>query len=76
MRLVLEGLTGTGKTQTLAALRRLRALPAAFVPEEETFGDLMDEIDSGAAPPEFLVRRLVAACERLERDALERVVRC
>jgi hypothetical protein len=70
MRVVLEGLTGTGKTHTIAALGRLGALPAVLVPEDETFGDLTDELDSGAVEPRVLVRRLMAACERLEREQL------
>ena len=49
MRVVLEGLTGTGKSQTLAAMARLGLTPARVVPEEETFGELMDEVAAAEA---------------------------
>jgi hypothetical protein len=46
--LILEGITGAGKSSTLAALARCRSRPpwleaARIVPEEETLGELMAE---------------------------------
>ncbi len=68
MRIILEGLTGTGKSHTLAALQRLHLAPSLIVPEEETFGDLMAELATAALPPEVLVRRLRTICDALPRD--------
>jgi hypothetical protein len=71
MRVVLEGLTGTGKSQTLAAMRRLGLLPARVVPEEETFGELMDEIAvaeaEGTLEAPALVRRIEHVLEAVVR---------
>lgn len=49
VRVILEGLTGTGKSSTLAAMGRLGLLPPLVVPEEETFGDFMTELEAGNA---------------------------
>jgi hypothetical protein len=68
VRLVLEGLTGTGKSSTIAALGRLGLAPACVVSEEETLGDAMDELPpDGRVGPSF-TRRLEAVIARLERE--------
>jgi hypothetical protein len=69
VKVILEGLTGAGKTHTIAAMRELGLAPATVVPEEETFGELMDELD-GPVDPAHLVRRLTAVCARLGDDFL------
>ncbi len=68
MRIILEGLTGTGKTHTLAALERLHLAPPLVVPEEETFGDLMAELATAPLEPDVLVRRLRTVCAGLPPD--------
>ena len=68
MKILLEGLTGTGKSQTLAAMRRLGLLPELVVREEETLGEVMDEIDGEIVDPSKLTRRLASVCARLERE--------
>ncbi|NOU26263.1 MAG: hypothetical protein HOO96_00015 [Polyangiaceae bacterium] len=68
MRIILEGLTGTGKSHTLSALQRLHLAPSLIVPEEETFGDLMAELATAPLEPEVLVRRLRTVCDGLPRD--------
>jgi hypothetical protein len=55
--IILEGLTGVGKTSTIEALKRVRA--CQVIPEERTFGDFMIDFDSD---PENAVAR---AADRL-----------
>ncbi len=64
MRTILEGLTGTGKSETLAALTASGAAPALLISEDDTFGDAMLEIERG----QIDLHRLVAICDRLERE--------
>ena len=66
VRLILEGLTGAGKSQTLAAMGRRGLLPSVVVSEEETFGDIMEEIDAGPIASAFLVRRLASVIARVD----------
>lgn len=68
MRILLEGLTGTGKSSTIAALRRLGLAPALVVPEEETFGDFMDELADGTKDDAFRLRRLEAIRHRVRHE--------
>jgi hypothetical protein len=65
VRLILEGLTGTGKTQTLAAMKRLGLLPPVVVSEEETLGEVMDEIATDPTDVRHLLRRLTAVHAQL-----------
>ncbi len=64
--LVIDGLTGTGKSSVLTALiSRLKTLQASYrvIYEEETFGELMDEIRAGV--PENFCWRLKAVLNKL-----------
>lgn len=79
MRVILEGLTGTGKSSTLATMKRLGLLPALVISEEETFGDFMTELEGGSAnlarldavaaralsEPAFLLERFHLSCYAL-----------
>lgn len=66
MKIILDGLTGTGKSSTIAAMRRVGLAPELIVPEEETFGDLMDEIAGGRLEGARFVHRLETITTRLE----------
>jgi len=68
MRVILEGLTGAGKSSTIAAMRRLSLLPGFFAPEEETLGEVWDEIQADAIEQKPLVRRLDAVIARLHAE--------
>ncbi len=68
MKIILEGLTGTGKSSTLAAMHRAALTPALVVPEDDTFGDLMDELARGPLDTSRLTHRLDAITTRLERE--------
>jgi thymidylate kinase len=60
-RLLIEGVCGTGKSSLIAALeRRVKAegLPCQVISEEETFGELMDELQ--APSPDWPL------CQRLD----------
>ena len=61
VKVILEGVTGTGKSSTIAALAR----PPLVISEEETFGELMDET---TREPAVFLRRLDAVCTRLEQE--------
>jgi hypothetical protein len=68
--ILLEGITGAGKSRTLAALGAHPAFPALLgagrvFPEEETFGELMDEAAAPDADPRWLLRRLEATLATL-----------
>jgi len=62
--LIIEGITGVGKTQTLRALQRSPELQRAFrsldiFREKETFGNFMTELmENPDAPPAHKLRRL------------------
>ncbi len=58
-RIVLEGVTGAGKSSVIGAMRESGQLPACFVTEDETFGDAMLEVGQ----PGFR-RRLTEVCAR------------
>jgi hypothetical protein len=68
MKIILDGLTGTGKSSTIAAMRRAGLAPELVVPEEETFGDLMDEIAGGGLEGARFVQRLETITTRLEDE--------
>jgi hypothetical protein len=68
--ILLEGITGAGKSRTLAALQAQPDFPALLgagriFPEEETFGELMDELGEPGADPRWLCRRLGATLDTL-----------
>ncbi|MHB8228005.1 MAG: hypothetical protein ACYDA5_02260 [Vulcanimicrobiaceae bacterium] len=69
-RLIIEGVTGAGKSQTIAALRVLLAEEwknITFYDEEATFGDFMGEwIERPDADASWLLRRLGATLRALE----------
>ncbi len=68
MKILLEGLTGAGKSQTIGALRRLGLAPSLVVPEEETYGEFMDELDDGSKDDAFRLRRLAEVRDRVLAD--------
>lgn len=76
--LIIEGVTGAGKSETLRALGRQSAFaarlgPGRVIPEEDTLGEVMDEIAQLGGPPARHVWRLdrvLAALERESRAAL------
>lgn len=60
-RLLIEGVCGTGKSSLIAALEqraKAEGLPCQVFSEEETFGELMDELQ--APPPDW------SLCQRLD----------
>jgi hypothetical protein len=65
--LVVEGVTGAGKTQTLRALMARTAMrEAVLVPEEETLGEFMDEeLGDPAMAPAAKLWRLRRVLERV-----------
>jgi hypothetical protein len=68
LKIILEGLTGTGKSQTIAAMRAMALLPELTLSEDETFGDLMAELSAGRHSSATLIRRLVAITDLLQRE--------
>lgn len=57
--LVIEGLTGAGKSSVLAALSeglQARDASCSIIYEEETFGELMDELNQPEPPADLLWR--------------------
>ncbi|MEO6063253.1 MAG: hypothetical protein ABIQ99_15060 [Thermoflexales bacterium] len=70
--LIIEGVTGAGKSETLRALGRqpefaARLGPGRVISEEDTLGDVMDEIAQLGGPPArhaWRLDRVVAALER------------
>ena len=72
--LLLEGVTGSGKTQTLKALRAHPAFSAlmdrgrVFL-EEATFGEFMDELRQSESRPGSRYRRLDHVLRELEQEA-------
>jgi hypothetical protein len=68
LKIILEGLTGTGKSQTIAALRGMGLLPELTVSEDETFGDLMAELADARRSSATFIRRLVAITDLLQRE--------
>jgi hypothetical protein len=67
--LIVDGVTGTGKSSVLVELRKRLPREVEFIPEEDTLGDLMDQIRDPVwrAQPSF--EALEAALVRLERDS-------
>src|SRR5262245_28730543 len=72
--LLLEGVTGSGKTRTLQALQAHPAFQAlmrrgrVFV-EEETFGEFMDEVRQPEPQPGHRYRRLGQVLHTVEQAA-------
>ncbi len=61
--LIIEGVTGAGKSETLRALGRQSAFaarlgPGRVISEEDTLGEVMDEIAQLCGPPTRHVGRL------------------
>ncbi len=73
---VVEGVTGTGKSQTIRALlARVGMRDAVLVPEEETLGELMDEeLGDAAMPPAAKLWRLDRVLARVRTSSDERFV--
>lgn len=69
--LILEGVTGAGKTSVISELCQLVAPDVEFIPEDDTLGDLMNQIrdPSWCAQPTFAALDSVLA--RLSEDRLE-----
>ncbi len=72
--IVLEGVTGGGKSQTLAALERHPRFSALLgagrvYREEETLGEVMDELGQMGVPPSKHLWRLENVMAELARDA-------
>ena len=72
--LIIEGVTGAGKSQTLRALGRQPAFAARLGPgrvvfEEDTLGEVMDEIAQLGGPPARHVWRLDRVLAALEHES-------
>ena len=72
--LIIEGVTGAGKSETLRALGRQPALAAGLgsgrvISEEDTLGEVMDEIAQLGGPPARHVWRLDRVLTALERES-------
>jgi hypothetical protein len=72
--LIIEGVTGAGKSQTLRALERqpgyaARLGPGRVIPEEDTLGEVMNEIAQLSGPPARHVWRLDRLLAALERES-------
>ena len=72
--LIIEGVTGAGKSETLRALGRLPAFaarmgPGRVISEEDTLGEVMDEIAQLGGPPVRHVWRLNRVLAALERES-------
>jgi hypothetical protein len=72
--LIIEGVTGAGKSETLRALGRQPAFaarlgPGRVIPEEDTLGEVMDEIAQLGGPPARHVWRLDRVLAALERES-------
>lgn len=72
--LIIEGVTGAGKSETLRALGRQPAFAAGLGPgrvisEEDTLGEVMDEIAQLGGPPARHVWRLDRVLAALERES-------
>lgn len=67
-RLIVEGVSGAGKSQVLRRLRRRPEFRGALVlTERATFGELMGELDDRPPEPRVFLRRLDACLNRIER---------
>ena len=67
-RLILEGVSGSGKSSVLRRLRRTAAFRGALVlTERETFGELMGELRRNPLERQHFLRRLDACMKKLER---------
>ena len=72
--LIIEGVTGAGKSETLRALGRQPAFaarlgPGRVISEEDTLGEVMDEIAQLGGPPARHVGRLDRVLAALERES-------
>ena len=72
--IILEGVTGAGKSQTMRALQAHPAFPALLAggpifPEEDTLGEFMDELRDPAIAPAQRYARLIRVLDNLERAA-------
>lgn len=72
--LILDGVTGAGKSQTLRALQAHSAWPTLLqggrvIPEEETLGEFMAELQQPSRSPTERLIRLYAVLDELEHAA-------
>ncbi len=72
--LIIEGVTGAGKSETLRALGRQPAFaarlgPGRVISEEDTLGEVMDEVAQLGGPPARHVWRLDRVMAALERES-------
>lgn len=72
--LIIEGVTGAGKSQTLAALQQHPKFSALLgkgrvFMEEETLGEVMDELNEPNVPPSKHLWRLENVLQELDRTA-------
>ncbi len=77
IRIVLEGVTGAGKTQTLHALNQnpdfVRLLgPGRIFEEEQTFGEAMTEIGTSSQPGGEHLHRMENVLAEIERISHQR----
>lgn len=66
VRLIIEGVAGTGKTSVISSLRKVPILKdALFISEEETLGELFSELQDKSIPSNQHIRRLQSVLFRL-----------
>jgi len=73
--ILIEGVTGSGKTQTLRALMHHKEFPALLASgrifaEEETFGEVMSEIQEPGVSNEHYLRRLTQVLGLVESQMI------
>lgn len=79
--ILLDGVTGAGKSQTLAALQQHPKFPALIgsgrvFMEEETLGEVMDELSEPNVPPSKHLWRLERVLAELQQDAVTKPSPC
>ncbi|HET9129842.1 MAG TPA: hypothetical protein VFO86_02775 [Terriglobia bacterium] len=73
--ILIEGVSGSGKSQTLQALMHHKEFPALLgsgrvFPEEDTFGEVMSELQQPGISNERRLRRLTHTLELIEGQAV------
>jgi thymidylate kinase len=71
--IIIEGVTGTGKT-TLIEKLKARESVATFISEEETTGELLTEIVENRLPRSAYAERLLSVIRRIQSGAADFVV--
>jgi hypothetical protein len=69
--LIVDGVTGAGKTSVIAELRRRLPAEVEFIPEDDTLGDLMDQIRDEAWRAQPVFPALEGVLTRLEKALAE-----